>query len=629
MRADVVSLEILFHESKQWVVPVYQRHYEWERGEGNQLHQFWEDWIEQVEYRLNNQQKLPHYFGSLIFSYEESQNQPYGTVRQAYLVDGQQRITTFQLALMAVREVAREFHELALVQTINAYIFNPESPGMIEPTRETFKLWPSDSDRDLYLNIAKNTPKELQHFHKDFFYKKGSLKKNIAPKLLLAFWDLYEKIKIYIFDQKAPDKSPEYLLNLFLLGFLSGFQIVVIILDQNDDAQEIFASLNGLGKPLSPFDLIRNDIFHRAQRQGEDTQKVYELWKPFEQESFWLEEVKQGRYRRARTDHLITHAVVAQSAREVNVGKIAIEYQHYARDNSFRSVLEELNILLAHAETYRAIEQANSNTTFTKFTNVLQAWDIFTFHPLILWVESQPFEVEDKTKFYEICESYIVRREICGLSIKNYNKVVTGIIRNGNNSSNLVSATLNYLSKLEGDSSKMPNDSEVEKSFMLSYSYSPGRTKRIKYILLQIEYAKHTRFSETTIQSNDLTIEHIMPRTWSKHWPLPDGSSAPCDTIWQTKLHGYTVSNDTRELMEARELAIDSMGNLTLLNSSLNPSAGNAEWTTKKLSYENSLLFMNKELTKLDEWNESTIKHRAKDLAKVATEIWKMPNDYE
>lgn len=628
MHADVVSLDILLYESKQWVVPVYQRHYEWEMGEGKQLHQFWEDWEEQVEYRLNNRETLPHYFGSLIHS-EESKNRKHGAVRQSYLVDGQQRITTFQLALIAVREVAREFQESALINTIDVYIFNPERPGMIEPMREIFKLWPSISDRDLYLNIAKNTPEELKYLHNDFFFKNGNLRKGQAPKLLLAFWYLYEKIKTYIFDQTALGYSRVNLLNNFIDGFLSGFQIVIIRLDQNDDAQEIFASLNGLGKPLSPFDLIRNDIFHRAQRQGENTQEVYELWEPFEKESFWREEVHQGRYKRARTDHLIAHAVVAQSGREVNVGKIAIEYQHYARDSNFESISKELKILLKHAATYSAIEQTISDSAFAKFAIILKAWDIFTFHPLILWIESQQLEVEDKTKIYEICESYIVRREICELSIKNYNKIVAGIIRNGKKSSDLVSETVQYLSKLDGDASRVPNDSEFEKSFMLSYSYSPGRAKRIKYILLQIEYAKHTPFNETTIQSNDLTIEHIMPQTWSKHWPLPNGSFAPCDTMWQAKQHGHTVSNDTRELMEARELAIDSVGNLTMLNSSLNPSAGNADWNSKKLSYENSLLVLNKELTKLDEWNESTIEHRAKDLAKVATEIWKMPSDYE
>jgi hypothetical protein len=54
-----------------------------------------------------------------------------------------------------------------------------------------------------------------------------------------------------------------------LSGFLSGFQIAAIQLDTNDDAQKIFASLNGLGKPLFPFDHIRNDVFHRVRKTGE------------------------------------------------------------------------------------------------------------------------------------------------------------------------------------------------------------------------------------------------------------------------------------------------------------------------------------------------------------------------
>jgi uncharacterized protein with ParB-like and HNH nuclease domain len=89
--------------------------------------------------------------------------------------------------------------------------------------------------------------------------------------------------------------------------------VVIIQLDQNDDAQEIFASLNGLGKSLSPFDLIRNDVFHRASKSGEDDEQLFDdQWKSFE-EPFWSEQVRQGRFKRARADHLIAHAVVAET----------------------------------------------------------------------------------------------------------------------------------------------------------------------------------------------------------------------------------------------------------------------------------------------------------------------------
>ena len=628
MYTEVLTLEKLFHTSHQWVVPVYQRHYEWEvGGGGRQLNKFWEDWQEQAKYRLDKREPLPHYFGTLIYS-EELRNRKWGATPQLYLVDGQQRITTFQLALTAIREVAREFREFDLVNKIDSYIFNPKGPEMVNPEREQFKLLPSHYDRDLYLDIVKSIPQELILQYEIFFYHNGKLRQKQAPKLLQTFWYLYVELKKYVADQTALSDSWEILLNNFLDGFLSDFQIVVIRLDQNDDAQEIFASLNGFGKPLSPFDLIRNNIFHRAQRQGEDAQEIYNLWKRFE-EPFWNEEVRQGRFKRTRADHLISHVVVAETGREVSVGKIAVEYQHYVRDRSFPTVAEELNILIGHSETYRAIEQEIAHTSFTKFVHFLRIWDIFTFHPLILWVESQSFDDENKTKFYEICESYIVRREICDLSIKNYNRVVAGIIRNGKSTSDLVSPAIQYLSKLDGEASRIPKDGEFENSFVHSCSLSPGREKRIEYILLQIENSKRTNYNKTTIQSNNLVVDNIMPRRWSEYWHLPNGSFAPCDFTWQAKQPGRTLSNETRELMEARERAIDSMGNLTLLTSLLDQNVKNIDWYRKKLYYEKSELVLNHELAKLDEWNEVTIRKRAEDLAKVATGIWKMPSESE
>ena len=231
--------------------------------------------------------------------------------------------------------------------------------------------------------------------------------------------------------------------------------------------KEIFASLNGLGKPLSPFDLIRNDVFHRAQKTGEDTEKLFdEQWKMFE-DDFWNAEVRQGRLKRARANHLIAHAVVAETAREVNVGKIATEYQHYAQERKFESVAKELVVLLNHAATYRAMEVQDEHAVFAKIANVIRIWDMSTFHPLILWVNAQPLEDEDKARLFGVMESYIVRREICGFTTKNYNKVVTGIIRNTSDQDDPMSAFFQYLSNFSGDATRMPTDAEVEEALCL------------------------------------------------------------------------------------------------------------------------------------------------------------------
>lgn len=619
MRSDVCTLSSVLNQRQQWVVPVYQRHYEWETGQDGQIPKLWDDLKDKTIESLDKRTPFPHYFGAIIFS--EPPNQPYGVVPQRFLVDGQQRITTFQLTLVAIREVARSYQMSRILDAIDAYLYNEKGTSMVKPDRERFKLWPSSFDRFLYQNILESTTEELRELQRNFFYKNGKLKKTSAPKLLRAFWYLYEEMGNLVQELEG-EYSCEQVVDALLDSFLSGFQIVIIKLDQNDDAQEIFASLNGLGKPLSPFDLIRNDVFHRALRTGEDEQQLFdELWKPFE-DPFWSERVRQGRLKRARADHLITHAVIAETAREVNVSKIATEYQHYVRSRAFQTVAEELDILRGHAETYRSMEEQNQEVVFCGIANVLRIWDMSTFYPLILWIGTQTLEDDEKAELFHAIESYIVRREICGLTSKNYNKVIPGIIRHLKEQDNIVSAFYAHLSSLTGEVARMPTDSEVEQEFVRRDVYHFIPTPRLRYILQQIEYAKRDKFDEVIVSSENLTIEHVMPRSWSEHWPLPNGISAPCESTWEA-FHTHKLDDKTKTLMEERQQVIDTFGNLTLITSALNPKIGNGPWKTKRSHLRESLLALNRQIAENELWNETAIRNRGIDLAKVANKIWK------
>ena len=638
MRADPFPLESVLGEKQQWVVPVYQRHYEWETKQDKQLPKFWDDWKDKAIERLDNRTQFPHFFGAIIYS--EPPNQRYGTVRQRFLVDGQQRITTFQLALIAIREVARDFKVLRLLDVTDAYLFNERSSSMEDPERECFKLWPSSFDRSLYQGIVKRSLDELRTYlrsskeYQYYIYKNGKLKTGSwVPNSLRVFWYLSQAMRDFIQEREEFGEQPEEVLEALLDGFLSGFQVVLIQLDQNDDAQEIFASLNGLGKPLSPFDLIRNDVFHRAQKTDEDAQKLFdERWKVFEQR-FWSEEVKQGRLKRARADHLIAHAVVAETAREVNVGKVATEYQHYARERAFPTIAEELDLLREHAATYRAMEEQEPNTAFAPLTNVLRIWDMSTFHPLILWINAQPIEEDDKSILFNATVSYIVRREICGLTTKNYNKVVIGIIRNVREQNDPVSAFFQHLSGLTGDVSRMPTDIEVEKSFATRgvygrWVYGGIPTRRLRYILQEIEYAKRTKFHETMKSSENLEIEHIMPQSWAEYWPLSNGLTAPCESTWEAVNNGHSLDDETKTLIDERQQVVSTFGNLTLLTKPLNAGIRNAAWEIKRQRLaDDSLLILNREITNHEIWDEAVIEQRATDLAKVANSIWKAQGD--
>jgi len=621
MRADAFPLDTVLGERQQWVVPVYQRHYEWETSEDKQLPKFWDDLQDETVDRLDKRSPFPHYFGAIIFA--EPQNQAFGAVRRRFLVDGQQRITTFQLVLIAIRETARTHEVTRLVDVVNAYLFNEKSASMLDADRERFKLWPSSYDRRLFQDISQNTPAKLRTLQPKFFYKNGSLIKGQAPNLLRAYVYLLEVIEGFIAERaKEQGEAVEIILDALLSAFLSGFQIVVIQLDPNDDAQEIFSSLNGLGKPLSPFDLIRNDVFHRARKTGEDDQKLFdERWKLFEQ-AFWTEQVRQGRFKRARADHLVTHAVVAETAREVNAGKIATEYQRYARERAFPTVAGELDVLLVHAATYHDMEQLTPVGLIARIASVLRIWDLSTFHPLILAVNAKDIDDDQKIGLYRLLENYIVRREICGLTTKNYNKVVTGIIKQVRESPDPVVAFRTHLTELTGDASRMPSDAQVAEAFSRRRSYGAIAAPRLRFILEQLEYGHRSKFDEVTVATGNLTIEHVMPQKWAKHWPLPDGTFAPCESSFEAVVGNHKISDGVKALMDTRQRYIDTMGNLTLLTEALNPSLSNGPWAAKREKIAKSLLAINRTIAEKTTWSETEIEARSTALAAIANRTW-------
>lgn len=621
MDAKAHDLNFVLGQKQHWVVPVYQRHYEWESTEDKQIPKLWNDLRDKALDRLDDRSPFPHYFGAIIYS--EPSKQAFGSTPRRFLVDGQQRITTFQIVLSALRETAREQDMEQVVEIANTYIFNEISAGMTDPDRERFKLWPSAYDRNLFQMIATNTPEEIrQAYTPECFYKNGKLIAGRAPNLLRAYWYFYLAIRAFIEDRAEYEEDANTVLDALITEFLSGFQIVVIQLDQNDDAQEIFSSLNGLGKPLSPFDLIRNDVFHRARKTGEDDEQLFDdRWKSFE-EPFWSEHVRQGRLKRARADHLIAHTVVAETARDVNIGKIAAEYQHYSRDRAFDTVADELDVLLAHARTYRQIDEADSDSKIGRMAQILRIWDLSTFHPLILWIASYVSELDEQEQLFDLLESYLVRREICGLTTKNYNKVATVFIRAMRNVENPVDGFIFQMDVLTGDISRMPTDAQLAEAFAHQKAYGAIPTPRLRYILQQIEYELRDKFDEVIVSTTNLTIEHIMPREWPEHWPLPNGMTVAHKSSFEAAIAGEVLDDETKSLMDVRGRFVDTFGNLTLVTDAMNPSLGNNSWATKKARLAGSLLALNRQIADQDNWNEQTIEARASDLANISAKRW-------
>lgn len=620
MHAKDYSLNDVLKEKQQWVIPVYQRHYAWETKEGKQIPKLWSDLEERALEYLKEGKVSPHFVGAIIYS--EPKSQQFGTVSQRFLVDGQQRITTFSLTLCAIRQIAREYECSGIINSIDDYLFNAVSNSMADPEREKFKLWSSSYDRPYYLKTATQNLEELRKSFPGYFYKNGNLNSN-APKMLQAYWHLLKAVREFLEDQKKVDVTPEDSLSAILHGFLNGFQIVVVQLDEHDDAQSIFSSLNGNAEPLTAFDLIRNDIFHRAAKKGEDNDELFEeKWKNLET-AFWKEEVKQGRLKRPRTDHLITHSLVSETAKEISTGRVVHEYKNYSESRGFSSVSAEVESLLKYSKVYQNLEAKKKNKPEARIGNFLDIWDMSAFHPLVFWIGVKDISDEEKKEAYQIIENYIIRRDICGHTNKSYNKTVPSLIRALSKSDNISVTLKNEIEGYKSEISVMPSDSELKRNLIQRPIYLHMNSKKIRYLFENIELALRTKFDETVVISTDnLNVEHIMPQKWANYWPLSNSFQPSNEDYYEAFREGDQIDETTRALMENRELKKHCIGNLTVITGSLNTSLGNESWPEKQNRIKNSLLKINQSVANANKWDEEDIDARGENLSEDIIKLW-------
>ena len=619
MDAKDYCLEAVLRERQQWVIPVYQRTYSWETSDGKQLPNLWSDLESKAVEQLESGKVSPHFCGAIIYS--EPRERTFSTVNRRFLVDGQQRITTFNIALCAIREVAKEHALEQYIHETDDFVLNPITNAMTDPERDRFKLWSSSIDRPYYLALADDGVDGLKSQFSEYFYKNGNLIDGQAPKMISAYCYLVSKIRDFVSEREKLDQDAKKSLEALRHGFLYGFQIVVVQLGEGDDAQSIFASLNGNAQPLSAFDLIRNDIFHRARKGNENEEDLYSgPWARLETE-FWREDVKQGRRKLPRTDHLVAHTLVAERAREINVGNVANEYSSFARDSGFESVQDEIHSLLKYADVYQSLEEMKAGSTELRIAEMLKLWDISTFHPIVMWVGKQPYSDQTKQTIYRYLENYIVRRDFCGLTAKNLNKVVPALISKIKNAQDPVQTLTEAFSELSGDGSRMPNDVEIISSAENNPLYKDLTSRKLCYILRCIELLIRTKKDET-IGLDNLTVEHIMPQRWAEHWPLPNGEFSPTEQEHLIDSQDRQLSNESIESVRQRESLKHTIGNLTLVTTSLNPAMGKESWNNKRKELRDSLLAINRQVCENENWNDDCIKLRSLDIGNQLNLIW-------
>ena len=404
-----------------------------------------------------------------------------------------------------------------------------------------------------------------------------------------------------------------------------------IALEREDDPQVIFETLNGRGAELDATDLIRNFVFMRADREGADAAELYDtLWRPFES-SFWVEKQRRGRLSYKRLEWFAQTALQAELADEVEIGKLYANYRRYGLGNTQPvPAATQLRMLSNASDLYRQLISGSGDSPVARFGRQIAVWDASPTHAVVLRIGASGLSETDQTKIFGDIISYVVRRSVCGLSPKNYNKVFLQLLRRlaapGASAETLHAA----LSELTGSASRWPKDDEFRSAWLTAPAHARlGDTARVRAILTELENGLRTPHTEEPFvaAASTLDIDHIMPETWYEHWPLNgEAINAGEASLARVQLFDEAQKSSRLEAIVRREDLKATFGNLTLVHYGVNRSLQNAAFPAKRERlFAESNLHLNRTLMRAEHWDETSIEQRGRDLFEVARMRWRGP----
>lgn len=345
-----------------------------------------------------------------------------------------------------------------------------------------------------------------------------------------------------------------------------------------------------------------------------------------DEDRFWEIQEKQGRYKKPRIEFFLANFIAGQIAGEVNLSKLFSEYKAFVKKGRYPTVAAELQELARYGAIYREIIERSGENALVRFSRRLLPWDVTTVFPLVMRLWATPsINDDEKAACLETFLAFIVRRGICGLTTKNYNKFFLSAVANLDEKGWSSKALASFHLEQTSETGRFPRDKEFEEKWIATPVYETLQSARVRAILQEIEIAKRTRFHETDTLATHLSVEHVLPRQWEKTWPLKDGTVPRSDQILQATF-AITEDDSTLGRMVRRNRLKETFGNLTLLTKPLNSSVSNAPFDKKRTALrEHSLLVLNREITEQDDWDEEKIIERGKSLFPLARDIWQEP----
>jgi uncharacterized protein with ParB-like and HNH nuclease domain len=623
MKANAVSLLALFERKMRLEVPLFQRKYVWSREQ--QWEPLWEDIVGKFKEYLEGRKDAPvHFLGAMVLDLKLT---PVTHVEKRQVIDGQQRLTTLQIFLAAFRDFCRALGCEDLAKEFDRFTLN--SGMMANPEMDKYKVWPTQEDQGQFTDVVGLGSRAAILEKHPLVRQKYARKPDPRPRMVEAYLYFSDEIQDFFIGTEgdppvAVEQLPDGMEECFQ-ALKSALQVVVIDLEPDDDAQVIFETLNARGAPLLPADLLRNYIFLRAARLNEPQEELYnKYWLGFE-EDFWGIEVRQGRLIRPRSDLFMQHFLASRKTVDIPIKHLFIEYRWWIERSDpvpFKNVAAELATLSKQRDEFRRILEPRKGDVVFGLATFLNDFDISTAYPLLLFLFDAGLSGSDWKAVSNTLESYLVRRAVLGWTTKSYNKIFLKLTKEMRQRGPTQQTLITLLSELEGESAAWPTDDVFLQAWQNGPAYAVLNNAKLVHILRRLSETYLNKHNERITIDGPLTIEHLLPRNWTEHWPLSSGE------LGLTAHELWDADSETPKVIATRirDTALQTIGNLTILTQELNSSVSNCAWAKKKQALlKASLLPINQELHEYDKWDEKAIQKRGKKLFQRASKVWPGP----
>ncbi|MFA6838427.1 MAG: DUF262 domain-containing protein [Dysgonamonadaceae bacterium] len=513
---DKFLTEFIDGSRNRFIIPVYQRNYDWKKDNCIQLYN---DLIKTAKYN-----KPSHFFGSIVYASANNGN------RNDYLIiDGQQRLTTVTLILAAIVNLLKEGIMEAKKENLNHYIEETFLIDKFNPLERKMRLKPIKNDCDAFDKIVLGKKDSYDH------------KSNVTSNYIY----FYERIQL---NEITVDELCEAIEKL---------KIIDIFLEKDDEPQSIFESLNSTGLDLEEGDKIRNYVLMGLS--SIEQEEYYEnYWNPIELQTSY------------KVSSFVRDYLAIKQGRVAVIDNVHPTFKEFIENPKnplvVKDVLEEM---VGYATIFHDITQATKySPAICAILKRLAQMDMSIINAYLMAFFKYAADNQETEEFYKkvllSIESFIFRRLVCSYGTNALSKIFTtlhkDILKLIGENDNYADVMIYILLNKKG-SSQFPDDNEFRQSFQTRNIYSMS-SKNKMYLFDRLENGDSRERVEVIKSMNDGTfsVEHIMPQTLTEQWKKELGDNHEIiydewlNTIANLTLTGYNSKYKNRPFTEKRDI---------------------------------------------------------------------------